>query len=194
MSPLGRLRFVKDDDEAQVLVAGEAMIGARFDVDCAALPYRDLVAFDLQCPPAFEDDVDLVPFMWLLAIGLGGDKHVDTELEARRRMDDLVAPIPRNEAPGDLAHFKSVGERFHLSVVDHNAESAASPTPFTTPGSNNSAMASLVWLIVWLIKGTPNLEWFGSWNDWAVALLACIVFDVFSGREAAGRTAGRSRA
>jgi hypothetical protein len=48
-------------------------------------------------------------------------------------------------------------------------------------------MATFVWLIVWLIKGTPNLEWFGSWNDWAVALLACIVFDVFSGREAAGR-------
>ena len=33
-------------------------------------------------------------------------------------------------------------------------------------------MASVVWLIVWLVKGTPNLEWFGSWNDWAVALLA----------------------
>jgi hypothetical protein len=35
-------------------------------------------------------------------------------------------------------------------------------------------MASLVWLIVWLVKGTPDLEWFGSWNDWAVALLGCI--------------------
>ena len=46
-------------------------------------------------------------------------------------------------------------------------------------------MASVVWLIVWLVKGTPNLEWFGSWNDWAVALLGCIIFDVFSGREAA---------
>jgi hypothetical protein len=33
-------------------------------------------------------------------------------------------------------------------------------------------MASLVWLIVWLIKGRPNLEWFGTWNDWSVALLA----------------------
>jgi hypothetical protein len=52
-------------------------------------------------------------------------------------------------------------------------------------------MASLVWLIVWLVQGTPNLEWFGSWNDWAVALLGCIIFDVFSGREAG---AGRRRA
>jgi hypothetical protein len=45
-------------------------------------------------------------------------------------------------------------------------------------------MASLIWLIVWLVKGTPDLEWFGTWNDWAVALLACVVFDLFSGREA----------
>jgi hypothetical protein len=52
-------------------------------------------------------------------------------------------------------------------------------------------MASLIWLIVWLVQGTPNLEWFGAWNDWAVALLACAVFDVFSGREAAGRRPGR---
>ena len=57
-------------------------------------------------------------------------------------------------------------------------------------------MASLVWLIVWLVQGTPNLEWFGTWNDWAVALLGCIVFDVFSGGGAAGgrRTAGARRA
>jgi len=39
-------------------------------------------------------------------------------------------------------------------------------------------MASVIWLIVWLVQGTPNLEWFGSWNDWSVALLGCIVFDV----------------
>jgi hypothetical protein len=50
-------------------------------------------------------------------------------------------------------------------------------------------MASAVWLVLWLVKGTPNLEWFGTWNDWAAALLACAVFDLFSGREAAGRAA-----
>jgi hypothetical protein len=54
------------------------------------------------------------------------------------------------------------------------------------------AVASFVWLIVWLVRGTPNLEWFGSWNDWAVALLCCAIFDVFSGREAGrGRRAAR---
>ena len=53
-------------------------------------------------------------------------------------------------------------------------------------------MATLVWLIVWLAQGTPNLEWFGSWNDWAVALLCCIIFDAFSGQAAA--TSGRRKA
>lgn len=48
-------------------------------------------------------------------------------------------------------------------------------------------MATLIWFIVWLVQGTPNLQWFGSWNDWAVALLGCIIFDVFSGREAGAR-------
>jgi hypothetical protein len=50
-------------------------------------------------------------------------------------------------------------------------------------------MATVIWLVVWLIAGTPNLEWFGSWNDWAVALLGCIIFDVFSGHRVAGRRA-----
>ena len=52
-------------------------------------------------------------------------------------------------------------------------------------------MASLVWLVVWLVQGTPNLEWFGTWNDWAVALLGCGIFDLFSGREI--RSSGRGR-
>jgi hypothetical protein len=48
-------------------------------------------------------------------------------------------------------------------------------------------MATLIWFIVWLVQGTPNLEWFDTWNDWSVALLACLVFDVFSGREVRSR-------
>jgi hypothetical protein len=50
-------------------------------------------------------------------------------------------------------------------------------------------VATLIWFIVWLVQGTPNLQWFGSWNDWAVALLCCIICDVFGGREA-GRARG----
>jgi hypothetical protein len=32
-------------------------------------------------------------------------------------------------------------------------------------------VATLIWFIVWLVQGTPDLEWFGSWNDWAVAVV-----------------------
>jgi len=53
--------------------------------------------------------------------------------------------------------------------------------------SYDPPVASFVWLIVWLVQGTPNLEWFGSWNDWAVGLLGCAIFDVFSGRAARKR-------
>jgi hypothetical protein len=49
------------------------------------------------------------------------------------------------------------------------------------------SVATLIWLIVWVIQGTPDLQWFGSWNDWSVALLGCVIFDVFSGREAGRR-------
>lgn len=54
-------------------------------------------------------------------------------------------------------------------------------------------MASFVWLIVWLVQSTPNLEWFGSWNDWAVALLGCAIFDVCGGREATSSRRDRTR-
>jgi hypothetical protein len=49
------------------------------------------------------------------------------------------------------------------------------------------SLATLVWLLAWLVAGTPDLEWFGVWNDWAVALVACIVFDAFGGRQVAAR-------
>lgn len=52
------------------------------------------------------------------------------------------------------------------------------------PARYAGAVATLIWLIVWLIQGTPDLEWFGTWNDWSVSLLCCLIFDVFSGREA----------
>jgi hypothetical protein len=73
------------------------------------------------------------------------------------------------------------------------ADYGLSGSTHSRPGSSGQdreedfEMASFVWLIVWLIEGTPDLEWFGSWNDWAVALLGCIIFDVFSGREAGSR-------
>lgn len=57
----------------------------------------------------------------------------------------------------------------------------------TPCGGESGAMATLVWLLAWLVAGTPNLEWFGSWSDWSVALLCCLVFDAFGGREVVAR-------
>lgn len=37
---------------------------------------------------------------------------------------------------------------------------------------------TVIWLIVWLIEGTPELH---QWNNWLVALLICLAVDVFGG-------------
>jgi hypothetical protein len=55
------------------------------------------------------------------------------------------------------------------------------PDPVCVDGKPDLARRSLV-------QGTPNLEWFGTWDDSSVALLGCIIFDVFSGREVSSRT------
>jgi hypothetical protein len=52
-------------------------------------------------------------------------------------------------------------------------------------------MASLIWLLTWLVNGTPDLEWFGTWNDWTVALVVCAGFDVFNVSAAELRTSRR---
>ena len=36
-------------------------------------------------------------------------------------------------------------------------------------------MITLIWLIVWLVQGTPTVE---PWNAWLVSLLVCIIIDL----------------
>lgn len=38
-------------------------------------------------------------------------------------------------------------------------------------------MTTIIWLIVWLIYETPQLE---QWNNWLIALIVCVVIDVLS--------------
>jgi hypothetical protein len=41
----------------------------------------------------------------------------------------------------------------------------------------------LLWLIVWLVSGTPPLH---EWNGWLISLIVCAVFDLGgSGRKLA---------
>lgn len=37
---------------------------------------------------------------------------------------------------------------------------------------------TFIWLIVWLIQGTPALH---QWNAWLVSLLICLALDIFGG-------------
>lgn len=34
---------------------------------------------------------------------------------------------------------------------------------------------TVIWLIVWLIKGTPELS---QWNSWLIALAVCLAVDL----------------
>lgn len=37
---------------------------------------------------------------------------------------------------------------------------------------------TLLWLIIWIANGTPELH---QWNSWAVSLAICLLLDIFGG-------------
>lgn len=41
---------------------------------------------------------------------------------------------------------------------------------------------TVIWLIIWLIKGIPSVT-FADWdlNNWAIALVICLAIDIFGG-------------
>lgn len=49
---------------------------------------------------------------------------------------------------------------------------------------------TFIWLVVWLIAGTPNVESWGPWNNWGTALFVCLTIDVVSGLGASARRSG----
>ena len=49
---------------------------------------------------------------------------------------------------------------------------------------------TFVWLVVWLIAGTPTVLSWGSWNNWGIALFVCLAVDLLG---VLGRGARRSR-
>lgn len=42
---------------------------------------------------------------------------------------------------------------------------------------------TIIWLIVWLFKGTPDVQFAVAGNmdlnNWAIALVVCLIFDIF---------------
>ena len=57
------------------------MVRLSLDEDCVALLHGHGLPLDVEDPLAFQDDVDLVVLVRLLAVGLGCDQHVDAQLE-----------------------------------------------------------------------------------------------------------------
>jgi len=103
---------VEDHEQAQLLIGGEAVLGAGLDEDGRAFGHRHRFLLYLEHPASFEDDVDLVVFVGLLAVGFGSNEDVDAELLARRLVDDLVAAAGGYETILDLrdAECRTAGD------------------------------------------------------------------------------------
>lgn len=37
---------------------------------------------------------------------------------------------------------------------------------------------TFIWLVVWLISHTPQVQMFGTWNNWGTALAVCLAIDL----------------
>lgn len=37
---------------------------------------------------------------------------------------------------------------------------------------------TVIWLIVWLVKDTPEVQSWGPWNNWGTALFVCLALDL----------------
>ena len=133
-SPLrsgARVGAVEDDEQREVLVGCESVVGAGRDEERAAFLQRCLHALDFQDAGAFENDVDLVVLVRLLAIRLWRNQHVDADLEPGRGMNDLVAATLLAQL---LAGCVDV-ERVHGRTVACDAPSVWSLEQLFEPGA-----------------------------------------------------------
>jgi hypothetical protein len=46
---------------------------------------------------------------------------------------------------------------------------------------------TIIWLIVWLVQGTPDVASWGPWNSWGVALFVCLAVDLIGALSRPGR-------
>jgi hypothetical protein len=55
-----------------------------------------------------------------------------------------------------------------------------------------AAAMTVIWLIVWLIAGTPEVHATGPWNNWGVALFVCLAIDLIGALGARSRRPSHS--
>jgi hypothetical protein len=73
----------EDDEDAQALVAGEAVVGAGRNEGGLTLVQRKGFAFDRQLAATLKDDVKLIVGVRVLMVGLGSNQHVNANLKPR---------------------------------------------------------------------------------------------------------------
>jgi hypothetical protein len=46
---------------------------------------------------------------------------------------------------------------------------------------------TVIWLIVWLVQGAPEVASWGPWNGWGTALFVCLAVDLIGALSRPGR-------
>jgi hypothetical protein len=52
---------------------------------------------------------------------------------------------------------------------------------------------TIIWLIVWLVQGTPDVASWGPWNSWGIGLFVCLAIDLLGALGSSGRRSARPR-
>jgi hypothetical protein len=81
----------EDHEHGEVLVSAEAVVCAGLDENRGAFANGNLLTLDIQHAVAFEDHVELIVLVRLLAVRLGGNQNVDPDLETGGFVDGLIA-------------------------------------------------------------------------------------------------------
>jgi len=124
---------LEDDQDTEVLVRGEAMLGVRLYEDGAALSDRYLLTLHLEYASALEDDIQLIVLVGLLPIRLRGDEPVDADFEADGLVDDLVATAGLTEPFFDRCDFKRVHDARTYFTRTVRCSTLSSPIVFIDP-------------------------------------------------------------
>lgn len=76
------------------------------------------------------------------------------------------------------------GRRVHLNEVSSETDRGrvSSGRGGRRAGARTVAgrggVMTFIWLIVWLIFGTPAVQSWGPWNNWGTALFVCLAIDL----------------
>jgi hypothetical protein len=124
--PFGAL-FVEDDEEDDPFEVFEVVVRTSGDESGAALLERKHLVLHPQRPASFEDEIELVPFVRFLAVGVRRGEEVDADLDSRRLVDDLVPA--GSESLDDAAVVESVAVQHSRRRVNVAAVAVARPRP-----------------------------------------------------------------